>query len=145
MSILNIKNNIKTLLDELVTAGTIAGATITDIRKSPLAADIPNFPHAFLMPPSSEDFTSDNRTNQRTYNFDIMILVNAENLSGTSDVETMIEGVLNKFANDPTLGGTALAGALPVSSSPEPFQHNGKDMIMAIVTIQAKELVTLTF
>jgi hypothetical protein len=145
MSISTIKANIKTNLDELVTSAVLGGATTTDIKKSPLSADIPSFPHAFLMPPSSEDNTSDNRTNVRTYNFDIMILVNAENLASTTELETMIESILNKFANDPTLGGSALAGALPVSSAPEPFQHNGKDLIMAIVTIQAKELVTLTF
>jgi hypothetical protein len=44
----NIKEAIKANLDSLVTDGVLSGATITDIRKDPLAADIPAFPHAAI-------------------------------------------------------------------------------------------------
>ena len=145
MSISTIKSAIKTNLDDLVTATTIGGATITDIKKDPLSTDVGSYPHAFLMPPSTESEVLDNRTVVRTHTFDIMLLFKAVNLASTTELETTIESVLGKFDNDPTLGGTAQGGVLPVSSSPEPFQHNGQDLIMVVVQIQAKEVVTLTF
>ena len=145
MSIQTIKNAIKSNLDDLVTANVLGGATITSIKKSPLSSDVGTFPHAFLMPPAVDSEVLDNRTNVRTYSFDIMILFQAEDISDTADLEVKIESMLSKFDNDPTLGGTALAGVLPVSSSPEPFQHGGKDLIMVVLQIQAKEPVSLTF
>ncbi|CAB4151557.1 hypothetical protein UFOVP594_21 [uncultured Caudovirales phage] len=145
MSIKTIKDNIKLNLDALVTSSVIAGCTITDIKKNPLGADIPDYPYAYLMPPSVNSDVSDNRSNLRTYTFDVVIFVNAENLTSTTELEEMIEDVLNKFDNDPTLGGAALGGVLPVSSAPQPLQHNNKDLIMVVVTILAKEIVTLTF
>jgi hypothetical protein len=140
-----IKEAIKTKLDALVTDTVLAGATITDIRKDPLAADIPTFPHAFLMPPSVESNVLDNRTVLRTYTFGIMVVFNAENLTSTTELEEKIESILSKFDNDPDLGGTALGGVLPVSSAPAPFQHNGKDLIVAVIEIKVKEPVSLTF
>ncbi len=145
MSINTIKTAIKANLDELVTATVLGGATITSIKKSPLSSDVATYPHAFLMPPAVESEVLDNRTNVRTYSFDIMVLFQAEDISDTADLEVKIESMLSKFDNDPTLGGTALAGVLPVSSSPEPFQHNGRDLVMVVLQIQAKEPVTLTF
>lgn len=145
MSAVTIKQAIKTNLDELVTAEVLAGATITDIKKDPLAADIPNFPHAFLMPPSIESESLDNRTNTRTYIYDIMILWNAENITDSTTVEDDIEAILSQFDNDPTLSGNAMGGVLPVSLAPQPLQHAGKDLIMAVVQIQAKQHVSLTF
>lgn len=145
MSIATIKAAIKTNLDAIVTDGNLGGATQTDIKKNPLTADVASYPHAFLMPPAMESEVLDNRSIIRTYTFDVMILFRAEDLDTTSELETAIEAVLTKFDNDPDLGGTALAGVLPVSSSPEPFQHNGRDLIMVVVQIQAKEYVSLTF
>lgn len=145
MSVSSIKQAVKVNLDALVTAEVLAGATITDIKKDPLAADIPDFPHAFLMPPSVESQALDNRSNTRTYTFNIMVVFNAENLASTTELEEKIEAVLNVFDNDPTLQGTALGGVLPVSSAPAPLQHNGKDLIIVFVAIQAKEYVSLTF
>lgn len=145
MSISTIKQNIKVNLDALVTANVLGGATITDIKKDPLNADVSSYPHAFLMPPAVESEVLDNRTNLRSYTFDIMVLFKAVNLSSTTALETAIESILSKFDNDPTLGGSAMGGVLPVSSAPEPFQHNGQDLIMVVIQIQAKETVTLTF
>lgn len=145
MSITTIKTNIKTLLDELVTAEVINGATITDIRHDPLNSNAGEYPHAFVMPPSVESETLDNRSNVRTYTFDIVVIFNAENLASTTALEEAIEDMLTKFDNNPTLSGSALGGFLPVSSAPAPYQHNGKDMILVVVRIQAKEVVTLTF
>ena len=145
MSLATIKQAVKTNLDELVTAVVLGGATISDLKKDPLDADIPSFPHAFLMPPSIESEVEDNRTLIRTYTFDIMVLFQAENITSSTDIEVAMEAILNKFDNDPTMGGTSLGGVLPVSSAPAPFQHKGKDLIMLIVQVQGKHHVDLTF
>lgn len=145
MSISTIKTNIKANLDELVVATTLGGATTTDIKKDPLSADIPSYPHAFLMPPSTESEVSDNRSVIRTHTFDIMVVVNADNITGTSDVETLAEAMMSKFDNDPTLGGSAIGGVLPVTSAPFPSKHGTKDVIILVVQLKAKEVVDLTF
>ncbi len=145
MSAVTIKAAIKTNLDALVTAEVLAGATTTDIKRDPLAADIPNFPHAFLMPPSIESEVLDNRSITRAYTYDIIVLWNAEDIEDATTVEANIEAILQVFDNDPTLAGTAMGGVLPVSLAPEPFQHGGKDLIMVVVQIEAKQHVQLTF
>ena len=145
MSISTIKAQIKTTLDGLVTDEVLAGAISTDIKQNPLNVDVGVYPHAFLMPPSVDSEVLDNRNIIRTYSFDIMVLFKAENITGTDEVETAIESMLSAFDNNPTLGGSAMGGMLPVSSAPEPFQHNGTDLIMVVLEVQAKELVSLTF
>lgn len=145
MSIATIKAAIKTNLDALVTDTTLGGATQTDIKKDPLSHDVGTFPHAFLMPPALESDVLDNRSVTRTYTFDILIVFQAEDLDSTSELEIAVEAILDKFDNDPTLGGTALGGVLPITSTPEPYQHGGKDMIAVILQLQAKEIVSLTF
>lgn len=145
MSISLIKNAIKTNLDALVTAEVLGAATITDIKKNHLDAIMAPFPHAFLMPPGVESNVLDNRSIERGYTFDIVVYFKAENLTSTTELEEKVEDILNQFDNNPTLDGTALGGVLPISSSPEPFQHNGADMIMVVIQIKAKEVVSLTF
>lgn len=145
MSAVSIKQAIKAVLDQLVTDGVLAGATTADLKKDPLGADIPSFPHAFLMPPSIESEALDNRTNLRTYVYDIMIVWKAENVEDAETVEADIEAILSRFDNNPTLDGTAMGGALPVSLAPQPLQHNARQLIIAGVQIQAKQHVSLTF
>lgn len=145
MSIASIKAAIKTNLDELVTATTLKYVKESDLKTDPLAADPGIYPAAYLMPPALQSEVLDNRTVMRTYSFDILVLFQGENLQTTSELEEAIEDIITKFDNDPTLGGTALGGMLPVSSAPEPFQRGSKDMVMVVLTIQAKEPVNLTF
>jgi hypothetical protein len=145
MSAVAIKQAIKANLVALVSSGVLKGIAMSDLKKDPLAADIPAFPYAFLMPPSIESEALDNRTNIRTYTYDIMVLWNAQNITDATTVEDDIEGILDEFDNDPTLGGTAMAGVLPISAAPQPFQHAGKDLIMTAIQIQAKQHVSLTF
>lgn len=143
--IADIKTQIATNLASLVTDGVLAGYQSSDLKHDPLKADTPNFPYAYLMPPAVASQALDNRSNLRTYTFDIVVLQNAENIDSTDEVETLVEDMMEVFDNDPTLGGTALGGVLPVSSSPQPFQHSGKDLIMFILRIEAKSVANLTF
>ena len=145
MSISTIKAAIKTNLDELVVSEVLAGASVGEMKINPLDADIAAYPHAFLMPPSVQSEVLDNRTVTRTYTFTILTLFKGEDLEETADLETKIESVLSKFDNDPTLSGTALGGVLPVSSAPEPFQHNHTQLVAVEFNIEAKEVVSLSF
>ena len=74
-----------------------------------------------------------------------MVIQNAENIATSDEIETLVENMMNEFDNDPTLGGTALGGVLPVSSSPQPYQHSGKDLVMFILRLEAKADVSLSF
>ena len=143
--IATIKNEIKTQLDALVSSNDLGGATITDIKKDPLDYDIASYPHAFLMPPAMESSILDNRSNIREYSFEIIVMVKADNLSNTTELEETMEAIFNKFDNNPTLTGTALAGISPTSTSPEPIRSKDKDLIIFSVILKARELVDLTF
>lgn len=145
MAITDIKAAIKAHLDALVTAGVLRFAASSDVRHDPLAADHPAFPAAYLMPPGMESQVLDNRTVLRTYTFDILLVENGENVQDVAQLEALVEAVIGEFDNDPTLGGQARGGVLPVSASPRPFQHNGKDLFAIYVQIVAKQDVTLTF
>jgi len=141
----NVKNQLKTLLDTLVPT-YIKSVVITDVRKDPLDLEVGSYPVAFIMPPSFETSGRlDNRTLQREYTFIIMICMRAENLTGNVDVEDLQERIANVLDNSITLAGNAQAGIQPVVSRPEPFQHNGRDLIIFDVIIKARGLETLTF
>lgn len=144
MSSVSIKQAIKTKLDGLVTDGVLGGASISDLRKDPLS-DIPTYPHAFLTPPSMESEVVDNRSILRTYIYDILLVWKAENITDGDTIEEDIENVVTAFDNDPTLGGEAIGGVLPVSSAPQPIQHTANQLIVAQVQIQAKQHVSLDF
>ena len=144
-NIQTIKDNIKTVLDSLVTDGTLKAADEMDIRKDPLDGAIDGTPHAYLMPPSIESDTVDNRTVLRKYSFARMVVENAENVNGTSQVEQLIEKMLNKFDNAPTLSGAADGGVSPASSSPTPYQHNSKNLIVFFITIVVQSTQSLTY
>lgn len=146
MSSVDIKEAIKAKLDTLAgEEGPLRYVAISDLKKNPLDADIPAFPAGFVMPPSIERESLDNRNTIRIYTFDLMFLWNADNLSDATTVEENIEAILDAFDNDPTLGGTAMAGMFPVASAPQPVQTSSKNLIMAVVQIQAKQHVQLTY
>jgi hypothetical protein len=136
----NIKSRIYDLLVTLK-PDTLAEVEITDIRKDPLDGDIVGFPHAFVYPPSLE--TSDwidNKTSRRDYIFAIMVIMKSENITSTSDVEDLMESIMNTIENDITLGGTAQAGIQPVTSRPEAFKHGDKSYIVFDVIIRARAI-----
>jgi hypothetical protein len=140
-----IKDKIKTHLDALVTAGTLKGATEIDLRKDPLASDIPLYPWAFLTPPAIESDVVDNRNVLRKYSFAIMIVVNADNLTSNTDVEDLMLTIISRFDNNPTLGGTADGGVEPATSTPEPVQTQNGNLIAFWVMVKASKTESLTY
>ncbi len=142
--ITTIKDKIKTYLDDLVTASVLGGCTETDFRKNPVDDNTAGFPHAFLMPPATESEAIDNRTNLRTYTFGILVLMKGEDTSA-SMVEDLIQAILDKFDNLPTLGGVADGAVLPATSAPEPVRYGDKELISFVVSLQVRRTETLTF
>lgn len=140
-----IKDTIKTQFDALVTAGTLMGVSETDMRHDPLMGDIPPTPYAYIMPPSTESVVVDNRTLLRTYQFDIMVVVKGENVNSATFIEELIEAILNKFDNNPTLSGAADGAVEPASSTPQPLQHKNGAMIVFFVSLRVNKTQTLTY
>jgi len=142
-NIADIKGALKTRLDALV-PGDLSVVELVDITRDPLDGDIVGYPHAFIYPPSLESSEwYDNRTSYRELIFSIMVLMKAEGTT-TSDVEDLMETVLNTLENDVTLGGNARAGIQPATSRPEPLSHGGKNLIVFDVTIRARTINELT-
>lgn len=140
----NIKNRIYDLLVTLKPS-ILAEVEITDIRKDPLDGDIVGFPHAFVYPPSLETADwIDNKTSRRDYIFAIMVIMRSENINSTSDVEDLMESIMNTIENDITLGGTAVAGIQPMTSRPEAFKHGDKSFIVFDVIIRARAINIIT-
>jgi len=140
-----IKDAIKTQLDALVTAGKLAGCEQTDMRVDPLGGEIPLTPYAYIMPPSTESESVDNRTLLRKYRFDIMVVVKGENVNTNTYLEELIENLLNQFDNVPTLNGAADGAVEPVTSTPEPLTHKNGSLVVFFITLIAHKTKTLTF
>lgn len=144
-NIQTIKAKIKTQLDTLVSA-TLKEIVTMEFKKNPLDNPFSAYPVAILTPPALDgNEWEDNRTNIRSWRFGVVLIWNGENITGTADVENVIETVVNLFDNDPTLGGTCDAGVMPVTSRPAPFNYGGKDLIACEIELVCKAEADLTF
>ncbi len=142
----DIKNQIKSILEELAKNETLKDVKVFDFKKDNIFdLDLSRFPTAILMPPSIEGGELTNRDNLRTHTFEIVIISNREDLDSEITIEDLIETILNKFDNDPTLGGKADGGVLPSSSRPEALASLGHNYIVFSIFIQAKAVKNLTF
>jgi hypothetical protein len=141
-----VKGKIKDKLDALVTSGVLKCVIVDDLKKNPtLDRDIPSFPAAVLVSPSSEGAYSTNRSNIRTYTFAITIVQKTENIESNEDIEYLSDQILDAFDNDPTLGGTAVGGLDPSNSEPTSITSQDKSYIVFTVTLKAHADKTLTF
>lgn len=141
-----IKGKIKDKLDALVTSGVLKCVIIDDLKKNPsLDRDIPSFPAAVIVSPSSNGNMSTNRSNLRTYTFGITIVQKAENIESSDDIEYLSDQILDAFDNDPTLSGAAVGGLEPSNSEPTAITSQDKSYIVFTVTLKAHADKTLTF
>lgn len=141
-----IKGKIKDKLDALVTSGVLKCVIVDDLKKNPsLDRDIPSFPAAVIVSPSSDGSMSTNRSNIRTYTFGITIVQKAENIESSDDIEYLSDQILDAFDNDPTLSGTAVGGLEPSNSEPTAITSQDKSYIVFTVTLKAHADKTLTF
>lgn len=141
-----VKGKIKEKLDALVTSGVLKCVIVDDLKKNPsLDRDIPSFPAAILVSPSSDGNYSTNRSNLRTYTFAVTIVQKAENIESSDDIEYLSDQLLDAFDNDPTLAGAAVGGLEPSNSEPAAITSQDKSYIVFTVTLKAHADKTLTF
>lgn len=141
----DIKSQIKALLDTLVTAGTLSEVQVDDFKVGIFDRDYGAYPVAILTTPAIEGGYLTNRQNERTHTFQIIVIQKAENAMDATDIETLIEAILDKFDNDPTLGGKADGGVEPSSSAPEAVVSRGKTYIAFAITLKTKATKDLIF
>jgi hypothetical protein len=104
-----IKQQILVNLKALVTAGNINSFYAIDANPNPLSMQPPaGYPFAIVgMPRISSDF-EDQVSNIRTYRFDVLFVLDPSVLANPdTDVEHLIDAVLNQFDTNFTLAGTA--------------------------------------
>jgi hypothetical protein len=103
--------------------------------------DLITYPVAILIPASAEGSYETNQENIYTYLFDIAVIMKSENIESDTDVEDLLETILQEFNQDFTLGGTAIGGVDPVSSTPAAVESSGKTYTVFVVTLRAKTLL----
>lgn len=135
----DIKNAIDTILGTLVTATTLGSKVTDDFRKGILDREYGSFPVAILTTPAIDSRVYDTIDTYRTHKFEIVILMKAENVTSATQVEDLMEAVLNAFDNKPTLSGTAQETDAAVSA-PAPIVSRGGTYIGFSVMISAKAL-----
>lgn len=143
-----IKTNIKYILDALQRKEILRDVQVDDHKRNIFNRTFTAFPVAILTTPAIESRAETNVQNLRTYQFEIIVLLNSEEVTDDAQLEDLIEDILNEFDNDPTLkGGTdtsAADGAVePSTSSPEAIE--GTKFIAFSITIRAKAMRDLTF
>jgi hypothetical protein len=137
-----IKTQIVANLQALVTAGFINSFVSLDKSPNPLA-DTPTagYPFAIVgMPRVASDF-EDQANNRREYRFDILFVVDpAALVHPDTDVEDLIDAILNQFDTNFTLAGAAIDALLPATVEGWPVSTGTKDLLCLGVTLIARTL-----
>ena len=136
-----IKQQIIVNLQTLVTNGVIKGFIAVDRGKDPFTnPPTAGYPFALVGMPRVANDMEDTVTNIRTYRFDILFVVNYENMPDmTYTIEGMIDAVLNQFDTNFTLEGTAIAAQVPPAQvNAFPISTPTQDFLAFVVTIEAR-------
>ena len=144
-----IKTNIKATLDTLQRKEIIRDVQVDDFKKGIFNRNFSSFPVAILTTPTIESRAETNVQNLRTYTFEILFLVNAEEISDPMEIEDLIENILNEFDDDVTLKGGTSTGAAdggvePSTSAPEAITSGGHNYIAFSVILRARAIRDLT-
>lgn len=137
-----IKQQILVNLQALVTNGVINSFFSLDKNPNPLDTNPTNgYPFAIVgMPRVMSDF-EDQASNRREYRFDILFVVNPSELANPdTDVEDLIDGVLNQFDTNFTLAGTAIDATLPATVEGWPVSTGDRTLLCLNVTLIARTL-----
>jgi hypothetical protein len=142
-----IKTQILTVLQSLVTAGSLNSFVSLDKNANPLT-DVPpaGYPFAIVgMPPVSSDF-EDQANNIRTYRYDIMFVLDPDTLvHPDTDVEDLIDAALNAFDTAFTLNGSAIGATVPPAQvvAGGPVAATNKALCVFVVRIEARTIYTI--
>ncbi len=141
MSAINtVKTAIQNKLNGLVPA-TLGEVQVDDLKTSLLDRDYGKFPVAILTTPEVAADYLTNHDNIRTLHFPIVVLMKAEDIASATQVETLIESLIDAFDTDYTLSGAAEGGVEPSTSVPEAVLSRGKTYIAFTISIKARTTV----
>jgi hypothetical protein len=138
-----IKQQIILNLQTLVTNGVINSFVGVDTGKDPITMTPPNgYPFAIVGMPRVANDMEDQASNLRTYRFDILFVINYENIADpTLTVEGIIDNVLNQFDTNFTLAGTAIGAQVPPAQVQTfPISTPTQDLVCFVVTIEARTI-----
>lgn len=143
-----IKQQILSVLKTLVAGGVIKSFVAVDRGKDPLSKDNAppdGYPFALVGMPRVANDMEDTATNKRTYRFDILFVVNYEDLTDpTLSIEGMIDQVLNAFDTNFTLNGSAVGAIVPPAQVQTfPISTPNQTFACFVVTIEANTLYTI--
>jgi len=137
-----IKTQILTNLQAIQSAGAINSFVSLDANPNPLSDTPPNgYPFAIVgMPRIASDF-EDQANNIRTYRYDVLFVLNPSELAHPdTDVEDLIDAVLNQFDSNYTLAGAADAAVLPAKIETAPVSSGDKTFLCIVVTLECRAL-----
>src|SRR4051812_178586 len=137
-----IKAQILVNLQALKTAGIINSFYAIDLSPDPIAIQpTDGYPFAIVaMPRISSDF-EDQATNIRTYRYDILFVLDPNALTNPdTDVEHIIDSVLNQFDTNFTLAGAAIAAVLPATVEGFPVSTGDKALLCFVVSLNIRTL-----
>jgi len=140
-----IKQQILVNLQALKDAGRISSFYSIDLSPNPLEMEpTGGYPFAIVgMPRIASEF-EDQATNQRTYRFDVLFVLDPSALPNPdTDVEDLIDAVLNQFDSNFTLDGVADAAILPATLEGFPVSTGDKTLLVFVLTLQVRKLYAI--
>jgi hypothetical protein len=140
-----IKQQILVNLQALIAAGAINSFYAIDQNPNPLSMSPTGaYPFAIVgMPRIAADF-EDQANNLRTYRFDVLFVLDPSALKNPdTDVEDLIDAVLNQFDSNFTLAGAAVDAILPVEIEGGPVSTGDKTLLCFVATIKARTLYAI--
>jgi hypothetical protein len=142
-NVTNIKSQIGTYLQDLVTAGTIGEYQIDDFQSGIFDRDYGAYPVAVLTSPATESRVYTNVEVYRTYIFEIVVICRGEDITSSTQIETLQEAILDKFDNNITLNGYSQETEA-AASTPQSIMSRSRTWIAFSVTLRAKALKART-
>lgn len=140
-----IKQQILVNLQALVAAGRINSFYAIDANPNPLTMEpTVGYPFAIVgMPRIASDF-EDQATNLRNYRFDVLFVLDPGALAHPdTDVEDLIDAVLNQFDSNLTLAGAAQAAMLPATIEGSPVSTGDKTLLVFVLTLHVRNLYSI--
>ena len=139
-----IKLKIKEVLQSLQRAEILKEVLVRDITESVFDLDMALYPCAILTPPSITSEIYTNVDNVRTYNFEIMVVLRTDSITEETQVEELMETIINTFDDLPSLNGIAEGGLEPATSPTEAITARGKAWTIFRVILKAKSCATIS-
>ena len=141
----DIKTKIKERLDQLVADNILGEVQVDNAAADVFERDIGKWPCAILTTPSTQSDYFQNTQNTRTHTFEIIVVQKQENVNEQDDIENLIEAILDKFDQLPSLKGAADGGVEPSSSPVEIIPAKGGTFVAFAVTLRCSVIKDLIF